>query len=278
MAAVQIHNIVPTEDKVGLKSNELMLGQGMGLKKEPLVPIMIILGEIEMLEKMTHAEAVMVISENHETIERLQAENATLKERIVTLEKLEGIALIEALRAEVERLKADKATAVEKMHESANQFVEFMHGPHSQVATERDELRQQLAISQLEAKRLRESVDQYLIEHDPSNFDCACDLSVGYLCGPCFAHKQQTVAQEALSSPTSTDELDAYVAGKVKSARVIDEKQIAYLLEERSVFTRQRDLAVSAIENLVKQKGRHNTEIAYKKLGDVLATIKESEV
>ena len=42
-------------------------------------------------------------------------------------------------------------------------------------------------------------------------------------------------------------------------------------------LTRQRDLAVSAIENLVKQKGRHNTEIAYKKLVDVLAAIKESE-
>lgn len=50
------------------------------------------------------------------------------------------------------------------------------------------------------------------------------------------------------------------------------------LCKEIESLTRQRDLAVSAIENLVKQKGRHNTEIAYKKLVDVLATIKESEV
>ena len=148
-------------------------------------------------------------------IRELQAENAALKESI-RWKDIEISALKEQV-AEVERLKADKATAVEKMHESANQFVEFMHGPHSQVATERDELRQQLAISQLEAKRLRESVDQYLIENDPSNFGCACDLSVGHLCGPCFAHKQQTVLRQALSSPTSTDELDAYVSGKVKS-------------------------------------------------------------
>ena len=34
----------------------------------------------------------------------------------------------------------------------------------------------------------------------------------------------------------------------------------------------------SAARNLVAQKGRHNTEIAYKKLVEALATIKESEV
>ena len=40
-----------------------------------------------MLEKMTHAEAVMVISENHETIERLQAENAALKLEVESLRR-----------------------------------------------------------------------------------------------------------------------------------------------------------------------------------------------
>lgn len=38
-------------------------------------------------------------------IESLRAENSALKERVVTLEKLQGVALIESLRAEIERLK-----------------------------------------------------------------------------------------------------------------------------------------------------------------------------
>ena len=40
---------------------------------------------------------------------KLEAENAALKERVVTLEKLQGVALIESLRAEVERLNAELA-------------------------------------------------------------------------------------------------------------------------------------------------------------------------
>ena len=29
------------------------------------------------------------------------------------------------------------------------------------------------------------------VANDPTEFGCACDLSVGYLCGPCHADKQQ---------------------------------------------------------------------------------------
>lgn len=57
MDAVQIHNIVPTEDKGGLKSNGLMLGQGMGLKERLLLPIMIIRGEIEMTQTIEQLQA-----------------------------------------------------------------------------------------------------------------------------------------------------------------------------------------------------------------------------
>ena len=38
-------------------------------------------------------------------IESLRAENSALKEQVVTLEKLQGVALIESLCAEIERLK-----------------------------------------------------------------------------------------------------------------------------------------------------------------------------
>ena len=117
---------------------------------------------------------------------------------LVPADKLRELQIANAnLRAEVEQLKADKTTAVEKMHESANQFVEFMHGPHSQVATERDELRRQLAASQLEAKRLRDLI----IAHNRSGTD--------------WKEHFNTV-MVLLSSPTSTEALDAYVDEKVK--------------------------------------------------------------
>lgn len=68
--------------------------------------------------------------------------------------------------------------------------------------------------------------------------------------------------------------------GHKSDSQIIDSLRAenAALRKEVESLTRQRDLAVSAIENLVKQKGRHNTEIAYKKLVEALTAIKESEV
>ena len=37
---------------------------------------------------------------------------------------------------------------------------------------------------------LRDGIEAYLAANDPSEFGCTCDLSVGYICGPCFADKQ----------------------------------------------------------------------------------------
>ena len=48
----------------------------------------------------------------------------------------------------------------------------------------------------LEAK---ESVDFYLAANDPSEFGCACDPSVGHLCGPCYADKQQYPLRKAIA-------------------------------------------------------------------------------
>lgn len=142
---------------------------------------------------------------------------------------------------------------------------------------------QQLAAAQLEAKRLRDAIFDMAGEEPAHSWKLAKEI-------------------EALSSPTSTDALDAYVAEKVKECSESERKvSDAYLRIRELVgawrtpdaptpeqvyehteqcvgrLARQRDLAVSAIENLVKQKGRHNTEIAYKKLVEALAAIKESE-
>lgn len=64
-----------------------------------------------------------------------------------------------------------------------------------------DSLRQQLAACQAEKLRLRDAVEFYLAANDPSEFGCACDPSVGHLCGPCHAHKQQTPLRQALATP-----------------------------------------------------------------------------
>ena len=47
--------------------------------------------------------------------------------------------------------------------------------------------------AELEAalKVAREGIDKFLVANNPTEFGCACDLSVGYLCGPCHADKQQ---------------------------------------------------------------------------------------
>ena len=49
---------------------------------------------------------------------------------------------------------------------------------------QRDELMAALKVE-------RDGIDKFLVANDPTEFDCACDLSVGYLCGPCHADKQQ---------------------------------------------------------------------------------------
>lgn len=55
--------------------------------------------------------------------------------------------------------------------------------------------------AELEAalKVARDGIDKFLVANDPTEFGCACDLSVGYLCGPCHADKQQQPLKIALA-------------------------------------------------------------------------------
>lgn len=56
-------------------------------------------------------------------------------------------------------------------------------------------------VAELEAalKVARDGIDKFLVANDPTEFGCACDLSVGYLCGPCHADKQQQPLKDALA-------------------------------------------------------------------------------
>ena len=55
--------------------------------------------------------------------------------------------------------------------------------------------------AELEAalKVARDGIDEFLVANDPTEFGCACDLSVGYLCGPCHADMQQEPLKSALA-------------------------------------------------------------------------------
>ena len=55
--------------------------------------------------------------------------------------------------------------------------------------------------AELEAalKVARDGINEFLVANDPTEFGCACDLSVGYLCGPCHADKQQQPLKSALA-------------------------------------------------------------------------------
>ena len=63
---------------------------------------------------------------------------------------------------------------------------------------------QQLTSAQADNQRLRDALDTYLAANDPSEFGCACDLSVGHLCGPCFSEKQQRPLREAIDAALAT--------------------------------------------------------------------------
>ena len=56
-------------------------------------------------------------------------------------------------------------------------------------------------IAELEAvlKVAREGIYKFLVANNSTEFDCACDLSVGYLCGPCRADMQQEPLKIALA-------------------------------------------------------------------------------
>ena len=56
-------------------------------------------------------------------------------------------------------------------------------------------------VAELEAalRVARDVIDKFLVANNPTEFGCACDLSVGYLCGPCHADMQQEPLKIALA-------------------------------------------------------------------------------
>lgn len=63
---------------------------------------------------------------------------------------------------------------------------------------EAEELSGKVAELEKVLKVAREGIDKFLVAKNSTEFDCACDLSVGYLCGPCHADKQQQQLLESV--------------------------------------------------------------------------------
>ena len=134
-------------------------------------------------------------------------------------------------------------------------------------------LRVDLAASQAYAEQLREAcaiaektIDIVWVSHHANRCDHALEL-----------------CRSALSQPTSTEALDAYVEEKVKEARRTAEYWKSNHLagnEQIATLTRQRDLAVEALEKQGHSAGcRKNAfgDVCTCGLDDLLSTIKESE-
>ena len=176
------------------------------------------------------------------------------------------------LEAEVERLKrtnssyANLTKAQESQLSNLRQRLYQLKGADSAIDSERQancELTEQLAAEQLNNKLLRKALEAVIKVH-------------GYESG---------IPVEAVSTPASTEALDKYVAEKVKEALTMQQNIIdgmAEQIDQIATLTRQRDLAVDALEKIaapVRVDGTYNRcrEACEILARETLSAIKETE-
>ena len=130
---------------------------------------------------------------------------------LVPADKLRELQIANAnLRAEIEQLKTIHNQTAKDGVAGFNAAIE-----HNVV------LRQQLTISQLEAKRLQEALDVAMENLRPHGDNCfVSDHYEGDPGNRCNCGRDGVInfLIDTLSSPPSTEALDAYVAEKVKEA------------------------------------------------------------
>lgn len=247
-----------------------------------------------------------------EKVETLQAENAALRAEVERLKAViesnidEGINKIMLMSDEqISALAGFEGRSTEDQETIARQCFEIAERrvDHMKLVEENHELRQQLAASQIEAKRMRDELD---ILTQRCSSDEFTNVRSEFI----------TDARKALSSPTSTDALDAYVAEKVKEetgectalndrlAKLLAETAVALKGEEAALtrhswhdlpvitlakmveiseLTRHRDLAVSELETIAtgfdcdNDAHRYGTYCRKCEAEKALAAIKESE-
>lgn len=206
--------------------------------------------------------------EDREEIEQLQAKVAELEEEIDRLESeseeyaqlqsrcFDGGGSHASVFDEVSELRAQLAAAQKEC--------EFQRNAHKQAEELMLEQSNQLAAEQLNNKRLRDALQAYIDEHEE------CQDADDWMAMMCSVEAHHT-ADEALSHPSDTSALDAYVAEKVKEEndQILAAKNLLAIMhrdgghhefavgfdqaiqDAMAVYyelTRQRDLAVDALE------------------------------
>lgn len=159
-----------------------------------------------------------------------------------TLSDRERIEFSLSMAGQVEKLKADVAE-LEGVRELNRCAIK-------NLKAERDELAAQV-------EKMRIAIDSFLVANDPTEFGCACDPSVGYLCGPCSTHKRQTVLREAVTLPDiSTSALNKVRTDALRNAvdLVIDLGDDSSTLDARTLTA-----AAKAIANLALDVGMDAT-------------------
>ena len=135
-----------------------------------------------------------------ELIERLESRT----ELGLTLNK-EAADAIESMLAENERLEHNLTSTEQTMREyqelAAKRLEETTKLKLDLLTSygEVEELSGKVAELEKALKVARDGIDEFLVANDPTEFGCACDLSVGYLCGPCHVDKQQHPLKCALA-------------------------------------------------------------------------------
>ena len=122
--------------------------------------------------------------------------------------------------------KAERIRALEAQLEESKQAAEFNFEQYQDAA--RLLCEESAKVEALEAHNaaLVAAINDYLVANDPSEFGCACDPSVGHLCGPCFAYKKQTPLREALASTPEQS---------LSSIRRAERERIAGMFEESGI-------------------------------------------
>ena len=119
---------------------------------------------------------------------------------------------LEQLRQRVAELEKERDAALETIKQQHRIHVELVEEKevaeakadeeqkHScKMAYQRDIANVEIATLKSALKVARDGIDKFLVANDPTEFGCACDLSVGYLCGPCRADMQQEPLKIALA-------------------------------------------------------------------------------
>lgn len=220
-----------------------------------------------------------------------------LEERLSWLDYTEK--MNKALGVEIEELTTQLAKAEQRVAE-----VERLSVAHVKACQANADSQAELAAEQLNSKRLRDALQEYIDEHEE------CQDADDWMAMMCSVEAHHA-ADEALSQPSDTSALDSFVAERVKEyqERLADalavlgaDSQIeaeAVMLNYKkqvSTLTKQRDLAVEAASDAAtsletiqlrsfgeesyldsKPQMRAFAGARAKIARDIISTIKESE-